>query len=509
MSHTAGESTASDGVTAPGLKRNALGVSSIFFYVIAAASPFTVVVGLLPIIIGLGNGIGAAGAFVLAAAALLVFAVGYVSMSRHITNAGAFYAYVTAGLGKELGLGSAFLTMFSYVAIQAALFGGFGFYLNSLLSGSFGLEVPWWVLALVGLALCTVLGMQGVHSGAKWLGLFMTAELIMIVTLVVFCLAHGDTSVSSYSLAPLAPQAVFSGAFGVAILLAVCSFIGFEGTAIYSEEAKDPGRTIPRATYLSVGFMGVLYAVTAWVLVNALGLGVVKDVAAEQGGDFLFYVSGRFIGADMATVFQVLIVTAMFAAILTFHNNVSRYLFSLGRQQLLWPKLGRTLGTRQTPYVASAVQSGVVAVVIVMAALFHLDPIVTLFAGIGGIGTIGVILSQTIASLAIFTFFRRTGADRRVWNARVAPLLAAVALVAIIVAALRNLDVLLGVSGSRGLALVSLLLVPLVFGVGYGWYLRKYRPDRYRRLDRVLIVGETGAGGSTADGAAVTGAHGG
>jgi hypothetical protein len=155
------------------------------------------------------------------------------------------------------------------------------------------------------------------------------------------------------------------------------------------------------------------------------------------------------------------------------------------------------------------VQSGVVAVVIVMAALFHLDPIVTLFAGIGGIGTIGVILSQTIASLAIFTFFRRTGADRRVWNARVAPLLAAVALMAIIVAALRNLDVLLGVSGSRGLALVSLLLVPLVFGVGYGWYLRKNRPDRYRRLDRVLIVGETGAGGSTADGAAVTGAHGG
>lgn len=482
MKHLAGETIAHDG-----LKKNALGVTSIFFYVIAAASPFTVVVGLFPIIIGLGNGIGAAGAFVLAAAALLVFAVGYVSMSRHISNAGAFYAYVTAGLGKELGLGSAFLTMFSYIAIQAALFGGFGFYLNSLLSSSFGLEVPWWVLALVGLALCTALGVQGVHSGAKWLGLFMTAELVMIVTLVVCCLLRGDTSVSAYSLEPLAPHAVFSGAFGVAILLAVCAFIGFEGTAIYSEEARDPARTIPRATYLSVGFMGLLYAVTAWVLVNALGLDVVKDAAAEQGGDFLFYVSGRFIGADIATVFQVLIVTAMFAAILTFHNNVARYLFSLGRQHLVWSKLGRTLESRQTPYVASVLQSGVVTVVIVLAALFHLDPIVTLFAGIGGIGTIGVILSQTIASLAIFAFFRRTGADRRVWNATVAPLLAAVALTAIIVAALRNLDVLLGVSGSRGLALVSVLLVPLVFGVVYGCYLRVNRPERYAALDRVLV----------------------
>ncbi|CAN5833022.1 hypothetical protein BH10ACT9_BH10ACT9_24120 [soil metagenome] len=147
------------------LKKNVLGVPSIFFYVIAAASPFTVVVGLFPIIIGLGNGIGAAGSFVLAAAVLLVFAVGYVSMSRHITNAGAFYAYVTAGLGRECGLGSAFLTMFSYTAIQAALFGGFGFYLNSLLNTSFGIDPPWWLLALGGLVLCTVLGVQGVHSG--------------------------------------------------------------------------------------------------------------------------------------------------------------------------------------------------------------------------------------------------------------------------------------------------------------------------------------------------------
>jgi amino acid transporter len=468
------------------LKKNVLGVPSIFFYVIAAASPFTVVVGLFPIMIGLGNGIGTAGSFVLAAAVLLVFAVGYVSMSRHITNAGAFYAYVTAGLGKDCGLGSAFLTMFSYMAIQTALFGGLGFYLNSLLNTSFGINPPWWLLALVGLVLCTILGVQGVHSGAKLLGLLMTAELIMIVTLVIFSLFRGDVDVAAFSLEPFLPTAVFSGAFGVSILFAACAFIGFEGTAIYSEEAKDPHRTIPRATYLSVSFMGVLYAVTAWVLVNAIGLSVVKESAATEGGDFLFYVSGRFIGGNVATVFQILIVTAMFAAILTFHNNVSRYLFSLGRQQLVWSKLGRTLASRRTPYVASLVQSGVVMAVLVVSAMLQLDPIVTLFAGIGGIGTIGVILSQAIASVAIFAFFRRTGADRRMWNATVAPLLAAVALLAIIAAALRNLDVLLGVSGGRGLLFVAILLVPLMSGVVYGRYLRASQPQRYADLDRVL-----------------------
>lgn len=165
---------------------------------------------------------------------------------------------------------------------------------------------------------------------------------------------------------------------------------------------------------------------------------------------------------------------------------MSRYLFSLGRRQLVWSKLGRTLASRQTPYVASLVQSGVVMVIVTVSAVLQLDPIITLFAGIGGIGTIGVILSQAIASVAIFAFFKRTGADRRMWNARVAPLLAAAALLAIIVAALRNLDVLLGVHGERGLLFVSILLLPLLFGAGYGRYLRVSRPERYADLDRVL-----------------------
>ena len=149
------------------LRKNVLGVPSIFFYVIAAASPLTVVIALLPIMIGLGNGVGAAGAFVLAAVALLVFAAGYVSMSRHITNTGAFYAYVTAGLGREAGLGSAFLTMFGYNAIQAALYGGMGFYLNGLLATHLDIDLPWWLLAIAAIVACTFLDIQGVHSGAR------------------------------------------------------------------------------------------------------------------------------------------------------------------------------------------------------------------------------------------------------------------------------------------------------------------------------------------------------
>ena len=127
---------------------------------------------------------------------------------------------------------------------------------------------------------------------------------------------------------------MLGGALGVALMFAHASFIGFEGSAIYGEEAKDPARTIPRATYLSIAFMGVLYAVSGWLIINALGVDRVVGIATETGGNFIFAASDTIIGHNISLVFQMLIVTATFAAIVTFHNNVSRYTFSLGRQGL-------------------------------------------------------------------------------------------------------------------------------------------------------------------------------
>ena len=469
-----------------GLKENTLGVPSIFFYIIAAASPLTVVVALFPIIIGAGNGLGMPGAFVIAAVVLMIFAVGYVAMSRHVTNAGAFYAYVTLGLGRIAGLGSASLAIFAYNAIQAGLYGGFGFYAAELLNPALGVDIPWWGYAFVGLMLCLGLGIQGVHSGAKVLGVFMTLEVTMITVLSLFSLFGEDVPVSEFSLAPFSPSAVFGGALGVALMFAHASFIGFEGSAIYGEEAREPARTIPRATYLSIAFMGTLYAVSGWLIMNALGLDRVVTIATDTGGNFIFVASDTIIGHNISLLFQILIVTATFAAIVTFHNNVSRYLFSLGRQTLVWKPLGWTLPTRQTPWVAAIVQSLMVGVVIVAFAAAGQDPFATLFTWATGIGTIGVILSQLVAGIAIFVFFRRSQVDKRTWNTVVAPILAVIGLGAFFILTLDSLDVLLGVHGATAVLMLSLVFLALLAGMAYGVYLRFFAPEKYALVGKAL-----------------------
>ncbi|MFT8887128.1 MAG: amino acid permease, partial [Acetobacter papayae] len=76
-----------------------LGVAEIIFMVMAAAAPLTVVSGNVPLAIAQGNGALAWTGFAAASFVLLLFSVGFVTMTPHITQAGAFFTYVREGLG--------------------------------------------------------------------------------------------------------------------------------------------------------------------------------------------------------------------------------------------------------------------------------------------------------------------------------------------------------------------------------------------------------------------------
>ena len=85
------------------LRRNSLGLVAVTFMVISAAAPLTGVAGAMPLAFLLGNGTGIPLTFILLTLVMLAFAAGYVAMSRHVINAGAFYAYAARGLGGSWG----------------------------------------------------------------------------------------------------------------------------------------------------------------------------------------------------------------------------------------------------------------------------------------------------------------------------------------------------------------------------------------------------------------------
>src|SRR5882762_11777009 len=90
------------------LKKGAVGLAGVLFLTVTGSAPISAMLFNTPIVVGFGNGLGAAASFMFATVILTIFSVGYVAMSRKVTTAGGFYSYISHGLGRELGLGSGF-----------------------------------------------------------------------------------------------------------------------------------------------------------------------------------------------------------------------------------------------------------------------------------------------------------------------------------------------------------------------------------------------------------------
>ncbi|WP_445527598.1 APC family permease [Streptomyces cyslabdanicus] len=460
--------TVRDTSTAATLKPNALGVVGILFFVLSAQAPLTGIAGAAPISVAIGNGAGTPAAYVLAGAMILLFSVGFVAMGRHVVDAGAFYTYIGTGLGRTAGAGSAGLALFSYCVIQAAMYGLYGSIVSGLVDHHTGLDLPWWVWALATMAVVKVLGAAGIEMGARLLAVFVTAEfsILLVFGLVMLFKGGGPTGLDmSHS---FSPSAALQGAPGVAVMFAVASMFGFEATAIYGEEARDPRRTVPRATYLSVVVVTGFFALTSWMLISSYGASNASAAAGkalENGDstDFVFAPIAAEFGGWVNQVLPILLATSLFAGILTFHNSANRYLFSLGRDGLLPAGLCR-LNARHAPAAAGWVQTVIALALVVPFALTGKDPVLTLFSWFSGVAVLAMMLLYLLTSVSVIAFFRRERLDRRVWNTLVAPTLGVLGLAGAIWLILANFTTL--IDGSTGTAVSLILLVPLVLALG-------------------------------------------
>jgi amino acid transporter len=439
-----------------------IGVVGIVFLVVAAAAPLTSIGGALPVMLAIGNGPGSPMAYVLAAVVLLLFSVGYAAMSRHVVDAGAFYAYVSKGLGTPVGVGAAGLALLTYTAIQAAIYGLAGATAQGLSVQYGGPDLPWWVWSLALLAVVGLLGYRNIDVGTKVLGVLLTLEIGVIAVVAVAVLAQGGAEgidVRSFS-----PSEFFSGAPGISIVFAIASFIGFEATAIYGEEARNPRRTVPLATYVAVVLIGGFYALASWAIVLAFGTdGVVAAAQADTAG-LVFTATADYVSPAVAEAMVVLLLTSLFAALLAFHNAISRYLFALGRQGMAHGGLARTHARHASPHVGSLVQTTTAFVVVAVFAVAGSDPVLQLFTWMSGLATVSVLLLMVLTSVAVLAFFARSRVDRRVWHTRIAPALGTLGLLGIVSLVLANFTTL--ISGDATLATVLLAVIVAAFALG-------------------------------------------
>ncbi len=477
----------------------AMGLGGVIFILLAGAAPLYAMLFNVPLTV-MGGGYAGPAAFVVATVALLVFSVGYIRMAQRVRSAGGFYSFVTAGLGKVMGLGSAYVISVCYLVFCAAIIGPTAYFTHGSLQHWFDIDVPAWLLLFVILAISSLLAYFRVGLTARVLSVLMCLELLGLAVFVVAILAHGGGP-EGLSLRPLNPLALFgnseavsvfgAAAVGVALFGAFWSWVGFEMAPNYAEESRDPARVARLAMYGSVIGLGIIYTVVAFCFVNGWGVtGVAEAVKAQFDGqyDSAFYpLTDHFGTLALTEYFRVLTITSGFAAQLAFYNTAARYLFSLGRERVLPGWLAGTHPRHGSPHRASLVVTVVVAAYMlcfVLADSSDAAALTKLGTWSPLLGVLGLLAIQALVCVAIIRYFRVKAPEAfSPWATLIAPVLGALAMVGAVVVLLINRTTLSGAGDAMFVRALPWVIAGLfVIGVVTATVFRQRAPQRYAAI---------------------------
>lgn len=465
-----------------GLTRR-LGTVSVMFAVLAFLAPLGAASGYLPLIVGYGNGSAAPITFLLVSLGLLIFSVGYTTLTHHVPNPGAFYAYTTAGLGKRIGLGSSFLsiTFYGLNAIGFYVYGGIAF--SQLITSFGGPTLSWWVGSAILFVFVSALAYRGIDLNIRVMALVLIVEVTLLLVFTVVNLGGGGAE--GVSLTPFDPTKIgANGSLVLAIVFSLALYPGFESCAVYAEEARDPRRTIPRATFGTIAFIAIFYALVTWAYITHYGSDRVLEAAAKDPAGSFVNAFSESLGTFAGRLLSVLIITSVLASQLSIANVSSRYVYSLGVDRVISAKVARTHPKYRSPAIASVVVAVTFGLVLLVVTFAGIDP-TTAYAAIGGDAVIAFLAMLILVSAAVIVFFRRNRTDESPLKTLVAPLFGLIVLVPLFIYSIKNLSLLVG-ADYAGFATVLLIIVfaAILGGILYASWLSKARPDTYRRLGR-------------------------
>src|SRR4051812_34604812 len=359
------------------LKVGAIGLAGVLFMAVANAAPITAMTGNVPIALGYGNGIGAPAGFLVATIVLTLFTVGFVEMARYITTAGAFFGFITHGLGQVWGMASGALATMAYVVFEGSLIGIFSYFTNDALKRWTGADINWLVLAVIGIAVIGAFGYYDINIAAAVLGVTLITEVILLSALALSVLfsGGGPDGLLPQAINPInafkglatgggmglqiGGKAIAAGSAAIGLFFAFWSWVGYETTAVYGEESRNPRKIVPRATLIAVVGLGLFYTFVSWMMIAGNGQAqAITKANTDSIGLWVDLAEQKLGGAFVGDIYLLLIIVGSFSCGLAFHNAASRYIYAIGRElPVSASTLGATHGKHQTPHIASAVQS--------------------------------------------------------------------------------------------------------------------------------------------------------
>jgi amino acid transporter len=129
---------------------------------------------------------------------------------------------------------------------------------------------------------------------------------------------------------------------------------------------------------------------------------------------------------------------------------------------LLPRRLGSVHPTHHSPAFSSVVQTATATLIVLMLAVFQVDPLVGVFGSMAGVATVGMVILMLTTSAAVLAYFMRQGGG--LWQTRVAPALACIGLLVSMWLVLSNFTLVTGGSFALSTMLAVVPFLGLLIG---------------------------------------------
>jgi amino acid transporter len=270
----------------------------------------------------------------------------FADAGSRVSMTGGPYAYVETAFGPFVGFLSGALL---WVSITLALSAVSTFFADSLVALVPALGATGRRVALVAvLAVLAAANMRGVAGVTRFNALATVAKLLPLLLLIVVGLAKMNVDNLQWTTTPTA------AAVSRASVLLIFAFLGVESALLPSGEIRDPARTVPRAIFVAMGVVALLYVLIQIVAQGVLGSALPGDPTP------LASAAGAVLGPAGRAMILVGSSVSMFAYVSGMTLNVPRMLFAFGRDGFLPAPLAAVHPTWRTPHVAIVVQTAIV-----------------------------------------------------------------------------------------------------------------------------------------------------
>ncbi len=414
--------------TAPneGLKKGSIGLGGALMQSIAQISPTLGVFYTIQFTTSQA-GVSAPLTYLAAFLVCLVVAVPMLGLARHLPSAGGFYTYVSAGIGPKSGFMTGWLYAISVTVVPAALAAFTGAVIQDELNSKFGFNAPWWLYAIVILAICFFCAYRGLVLSVRFLLVMTCFEMVVGIGLALTGVIHpGQGGVNLNGFNPL--QISNGSGFFLAVVLSIFAFTGFESAAAVAQESRNPRRIVPRAIFGSLIIVGVFYIVTSWGL--QIGWGTAKLGALASSANAPAFVLADRLWNGASLIVLIALINSGLGVCIACTTSATRTIYGIARTGALPAFFTRVQAKHRTPITAVVVQS-IIALVVCLGVGIPIGPL-NLFNVLGTTGTFIYIPIFILMNIAAFLYFRRVHPEEfNVWAYVIAPIVSTVSLLAI------------------------------------------------------------------------------